>query len=253
MAIMDIIGKIFVKAVESSDRPRCTAVIAAAGESSRMGNIDKLFAAIDGVPVIAMTLEVFQHSRYIDDIIIVTREESIVKIADICAAYGIEKATKVIVGADERLDSVLAGVREVPDSTEYIAIADAARPLVTEDIIESTVKAAFKHNAAAPAVPVKDTIKIAESRIVIETPDRKTLYAVQTPQVFKSELIKAALENAKNKALSVTDDCSAVEKLQACVVLSDGSDENIKITTPTDLLLAEAIVTRRKNENRTRI
>jgi 2-C-methyl-D-erythritol 4-phosphate cytidylyltransferase len=227
-------------------KPFCTAIIAAAGSSSRMGGENKIFSELDGVPVIARTLMEFETSEYISEIIIVTQEDSIVPIADICAQFGITKATKILCGGEERIDSVFIGVTEASSDAEYIAVHDGARPLVTQDIITDTIKLAYKHNAAAPAVPVNDTIKVAEDGIVIETPDRSKLFAIQTPQVFKSEILKAALQNAKNKNIPVTDDCSAVEAMGAYVALSNGSFENLKITTPIDLAIAETIVESRK-------
>ncbi len=247
MSMSGILGKVFKKTVEVSERPFCAAVVAAAGNASRMGE-DKLFVRLDGDPVIALTLKALQESEYIDEIVVVTREESIVPIADLCAEYGIEKATKIVCGGEERLDSVLIGVQEVSPTAEYIAIHDGARPLVTGEVIGKAVKAAWKPNAAAPAVPVNDTVKIAENRIVTATPDRKTLFAVQTPQVFKAEIIRAALQNARDKGIPVTDDCSAVEALGAYAALSDGSFENIKITTPVDVVLAEAILASRREK-----
>ncbi len=252
MTVTGILGRILHKTVEVASKPFCTAVVAAAGYSSRMGS-DKLFMELGGLPVIALTLKQLQQSDYIHEIVVVTREESIVAIADLCAEHEIDKATKIVCGGEDRLDSVIIGSTEASEKAEFLAVHDGARPLVTGDVIERVIKAAYKHNAAAPAVPVNDTIKIANNRIVTGTPERSTLFAIQTPQVFRAELLKAALQNAKEKGLTVTDDCSAVEATGAYIYLSDGSFENIKITTATDLILAEAILEARKDENRSRL
>ncbi|MGM9522068.1 MAG: 2-C-methyl-D-erythritol 4-phosphate cytidylyltransferase [Oscillospiraceae bacterium] len=237
-----LFNRLFKSFRDSENRPFCTAIVAAAGSSSRMGGEDKLFAELDGIPVIAHTLMQLQESAYINEIVVVTQEKSIVPIADICAAYGIDKATKIVCGGSERLDSVLIGTLEASSEAEFLAVQDGARPLVTQEVISAAMEAAYKGNAAAPAVPVSDTIKTAENGFVTSTPDRSKLFAVQTPQVFRTEILKAALQNAKDKGLSVTDDCSAVEALGVAVALSTGSHENIKITTPVDITVAEAIL-----------
>ena len=240
-----ILKKFFSGVKKSNSHPFCSAVIAAAGSSNRMNGENKLFAQLGGVPVIAHTMLAFQNSPLIDEIIIVTREDSIVPIADLCASYKITKATKIVVGGKERNESVQIGTMEVSPDSEYIAVQDGARPLVTEDIIEGAVKAAYQFNAAAPAVPVTDTIKVSKNNIIIRTIDRDSIVAVQTPQVFKTEILKAALKNAHDKNLKITDDCGAVEALGVHVALSAGSQENIKITTPIDILVAEAILEKR--------
>ncbi|MBQ4426735.1 MAG: 2-C-methyl-D-erythritol 4-phosphate cytidylyltransferase [Oscillospiraceae bacterium] len=224
--------------------PYCTAIIAAGGSSTRMGE-DKLFIELDGIPVIARTLLVFQSSDVIDEIVIVTREESIVKIADLCAQYNISKATKIVKGGAERMDSVLAGIAEISRKARLVAIHDGARPLVTGDIIKETVLKAGFYSAAAPYIPVKDTVKKIENGFTAGAVDRDTLAAMQTPQIFRPDLIKTALLKAKADGLSLTDDCSAVENMGANVFLTKGSEENIKVTTPADVIFAEMILKRR--------
>lgn len=227
-----------------ANRSGCTAVVVAAGASQRMGQ-DKMFLPVAGIPVLARTLMQFQRCGEIDEILVVTREEKIVEVADLCKQYGIDKATKVLLGGKERSESSAAGVFQAAESSGYIAIADGARPLVTPELIAQTVQAARKYRAAAPAVPVKDTIKVVENGIVTDTPDRATLRAVQTPQVFEADLIKGALTNAIEKKLPLTDDCSAVEAMGFPVHLIEGSYENLKITTREDLALAEAFLAAR--------
>ena len=230
------------KSLRKTLTPYCTAIIAAAGSSSRMGGADKLFADLAGSPVILHTLRAFQASEYIDEIIVVTREESIVKIADLCAENGIEKATKILRGGETRQDSVLIGLGEASPEAKLIAIQDGARPLVTGEIIKETVLKALKYTAAVPCVEIKDTVKEEKDSFVAATVPRAKLRAVQTPQCFAAEVIRAALENAKRKGLELTDDASAVEAMGGNVCLVKGSEENIKITTPVDLLFAEAIL-----------
>ena len=227
-----------------ANRSGCTAVVVAAGSSQRMGQ-DKMFLPVAGIPVLARTLMQFQRCGEIDEILVVTREEKIVEVADLCKQYGIDKATKFLLGVKERSESSAAGVFQAAESSGYIAIADGARPLVTPELIAQTVQAARKYRAAAPAVPVKDTIKVVENGIVTDTPDRATLRAVQTPQVFEADLIKGALTNAIEKKLPLTDDCSAVEAMGFPVHLIEGSYENLKITTREDLALAEAFLAAR--------
>ena len=148
----------------------------------------------------------------------------------------------VVPGGEDRMQSVMIGLREASDKTQLVAVHDGARPLVTDEIIARTIAKAAKFGAAAPAVPVKDTIKVSTRGAVEATPDRKTLFAVQTPQVFDFELLCGALENAQRKKLAITDDCSAVEAMGMPVQLTDGSEENLKITTPIDLAFAEAVL-----------
>lgn len=221
--------------------PFVSVIIAAGGNSTRMGDINKLFAEISGVPVLAITISAFNSSKYIDEIIVVANENDIVAAARLCETYSFTKVKKIIKGGDTRLLSVYNGVSEVSDNAEIVAIHDGARPFIADGIIKAAVDAAGQYGAAAPAVPVKDTIKKAADGFVSETPDRSRLFAIQTPQVFDAGLIKAALYNAVEKKLEVTDDCSAVEAIGGKVKLVEGSNDNIKITTPEDLVIGEAI------------
>lgn len=225
-------------------KPSCTAVIVAAGESTRMG-ADKLFLPLAGIPVLARTLMQFEQCRAVSEIIVVTREDKIVPVADLCKEYGIAKATKILLGGATRLESSAAGVFQADRHSKLIAISDGVRPLVTPELIMSAVEAAKTYRAVTVAVPVKDTIKIAENGVVTGTPDRSTMFAVQTPQVFEADIIKSALTKALREKMTVTDDCSAVEALGHPVYLIDGSYENVKITTPEDLSLTEALLAAR--------
>ncbi len=238
---MSIFKKIARKA---QSRVFCTAVIVAAGSSARMG-FDKLMAPLCGVPVIVHTLRAFENCERVDEIIVVTQSDKIVDIAGLCKVHGISKATKILVGGETRVHSSLAGVSEADKRAKVIAIHDGARPLVTPEIISAAVHEAVLKRAAAPAIPVRDTIKSAENGVVTATPDRASLFAVQTPQIFDADIIKAALTDAVVKGLAVTDDCAAAEAMGIKIRLTGGSDENIKITTPVDLLTAEGILRKR--------
>lgn len=224
----------------------CSAVIVAAGASKRMGS-DKLMMEIGGYPVLLHTLQMMQQTDCINEIIVVTQAEKIVDVANLCHDYDIQKTAKIICGGSTRSESVLAGLMEVRADANYVAIHDGARPLVTKRVIVEAVEGALQHRAAAPAVPVKDTIKvIASDGTVGRTINRDSLRAVQTPQVFETELIKGALISAIQKGKTITDDCSAVELLGVPVYLTEGDEENIKITTPLDIYLAEAILEERE-------
>ena len=222
--------------------PVCSAVIVAAGSARRMEGIDKILAPLGELPVLVHTLGVFQDCGGVEEIVVVTREDLLVEVSRLCRDYGMDKVTKVVVGGGERIHSVRAGLREVRPEAELIAIHDGARPLVTGEILLETIRRAGETGAAAPAIPVTDTIKRSEGELVVETVDRTDLRAVQTPQIFQADLIRAAVQKALEDGEVLTDDCAAVERLGMKVSLTRGSRENIKITTPFDLLLGEAIL-----------
>lgn len=220
-------------------RPFCTAVIVAAGSARRMGGIDKIMAELGGRPVIWYALRAFQENESIQEIVVVTREDLLVSLAEQCRAWGFSKVTTVITGGSDRVESVSKGVAAADKKAKYLAIHDGARPLISQRVITQTVEKCLKFGASAPAIPVKDTIKVAKAGVVSTTPDRKELMAVQTPQIFDADLLKAALKNAAEKKLDVTDDCSCVEAMGMRVVLTQGEERNIKVTTPIDLEIAE--------------
>ena len=221
--------------------PKCAAVVVAAGSSTRMG-MDKLMLPLGDIPVIIHTLRAFQAAPSIGEVIVVTREDLVMPIGQLCSEFGLNKICKVVRGGQTRTHSVRLGTLEVSREVPLIAIHDGARPLVSVEVIEKTVAQAEKNGAAAPAVPVKDTIKFVSSGLVESTPDRGSLRAVQTPQVFEASLIRAALQKALDDGAELTDDCSAVERLGMKVVLTEGDERNIKLTTPADLLLAERLL-----------
>lgn len=230
---------------EKRSRPYCTALIAAAGSAARYGGENKLLVLLNDMPVLAHTLLAIDRAESIDEIVIAAREDELLRYAELCKTYGITKPVKVVCGGETRTESVLRAALEASGETALFAVQDGARPLVTSELIDRTVEAARTSFAAAPAIPVTDTIKVATDGIVQQTPDRSTLFAVQTPQVFDAGLLKAALQSALTEGAAVTDDCSAVERLGKEVRLIEGERENIKITTPLDLIIAEAILQRR--------
>ncbi len=225
--------------------PHCSAVIVAAGSSQRMGS-DKLMMKLGEIPVLARTLKAFQSSPLVDEIVVVTRLDKLQEIADLCKEYGIDKVSRVIAGGKTRTESALAGVSEVSSSAKLIAIHDGARPLVTADVILRTVYAAAEHMAAAPAVPSVDTLKAVDAEgCIIGTVDRETTLRIQTPQIFRAELIKGALTKAVEKGMTLTDDCAAAEMMGVRAKTVLGDEDNIKITTPRDMLFAAEILKER--------
>ena len=233
---------------KAGERPFCTAVIVAAGSSQRMGN-DKIFAALGGIPVLVRTIRAFEEAELVDEIIVVTREEKLQMVADLIKKYELKKVSKVIQGGSTRVESCLAGVSEANHRAELIAIHDGARPLVSQAIIRNTVRAADEFYAAVPVVPSTDTLKVLDEKgVVVGTADRSTIYRVQTPQVFRADLIKGALTEAMKRGLPITDDCSAMELMGIKTHTVEGDEDNLKLTTPRDLVLAEAILKNRGTE-----
>lgn len=231
-------------------RASCTAIVVAAGSAQRMQGIDKALAPIAGVPMLLRAVEALCSSMLIDAVCVVTRADLLEQVRTLFAQH--RKVQHIVSGGATRSDSVMAGLSLV--QTPLVAIHDGARPLVTAATVDAAIEEAGRCGAAAPAVPVHDTIKIARDGVVCATPERSTLFAVQTPQVFSTALLRRSLEFAMSAGLPLTDDCSAVEAAGHCVHLTPGSVENLKITTPIDLRLAEAILKERDtHENRTRI
>ena len=218
----------------------CGAVIVAAGSASRMGGIDKVMASLGGEPMILRTVRAFQNCDAIASIVIVTREDLIQPIAGLCR--DMKKVVAVVAGGGSRQESVHLGLNALPKGTKLAAVHDGARPLISWQIIDRVVRAANTYGAAAPAIPVKDTIKVVSGGLVKETPDRATLQAVQTPQVFEFDLLRGALKKAETDGASVTDDCSAVERTGMKIKIVEGDERNLKVTTPMDLKIAELLL-----------
>lgn len=220
----------------------CAAIVVAAGSARRMEGIDKVLAPLGELPVLVHTLYAFQDCPLVNQVVVVTREDLLVEVGRLCREFELDKVTKVVVGGAERIHSVKAGLDELDVHVPLVAIHDAARPLVTQSVMELAIRKAAEMGAAAPAIPLVDTIKRAEDGVAVETVDRSRLWAVQTPQVFEGGLIRGALHKALEDGETLTDDCAAVERLGMKVFLTQGSRENIKITTPFDLVVGEAIL-----------
>lgn len=218
----------------------CGAVIVAAGTASRMGGIDKVMAPLGGEPMIRRTVRAFAQCDAIREIVVVTREDLLPKVIGLCAEF--PKVQTVVAGGSDRPASVRAGLNALSKNVRLAAIHDGARPLVTWQVIDRTVRAAHTYGAAAPAVPVKDTVKVVKGGIVLATPDRSQLNAVQTPQVFDIDMLRGALEKAEQEGANITDDCSAVENMGMTVKIVEGDERNLKVTTPMDLKTAEMLL-----------
>lgn len=222
--------------------PFCTAVVPAAGSSTRMEGQDKILLELGGRPVLVRTLEALEDCPLIHEVVVVTREDLVVPVSRLCRTFGLTKVSGVVTGGATRTLSVLAGIRAASDSAELIAVHDGARPFVTPEVLEEVIRRAAECGAAAPAVPVTDTVKRARDGVVEETLDRETLFAIQTPQVFEASLLRAALQKAAEEGVSLTDDCAAVERLGMRVSLTRGDRTNLKLTTPADLDLGLGIL-----------
>ena len=226
--------------------PACSAVVVAAGSARRMEGVDKVLQPLGEVPVLVRSIRPFQQCSAVTEIVVVTREDLLVEVGRLCRDFGLDKVRKVVTGGETRPLSVRAGLRETDREAELIAIHDGARPLLTLPVLERALAQAARTGAAAPAVAVNDTLKrVGEGELVEETVDRGALRAVQTPQIFQADLIRAAVEKAAEDGAQLTDECAAVERLGMKVVLTQGDRENIKVTTPFDLVLGEAILTAR--------
>ena len=239
-----LLGRLFRR--QRTPELRCSAVVPAAGSSTRMEGQDKLLLPLEEQPVLLHTLRALELCPYLAEIIVVTREDLIVPVSQLCRDFMLDKVTKVMVGGAERVLSVRIGVQEARRDAALIAIHDGARPLLSREVLEEVLKKAAVTGAAAPAIPMVDTIKRAERGVVVETMDRSSLWAVQTPQVFEASLIRAALEKAVADGETLTDDCAAVERIGMKVSLTRGDRENIKLTTPFDLMVGEAIIRQRE-------
>lgn len=218
----------------------CGVVIVAAGSASRMGGIDKVMAPLAGEPMIARTVRAFQECDAVKKIVVVTREDLILPITSLCS--GMSKVKAVVAGGSSRQESVHLGLNALSGEVQLVAVHDGARPLVSWQMIDRVIRAANTYGAAAPAIPVKDTIKVVKGGVVEQTPDRSTLFAVQTPQVFDFDLLRGALKKVEQEQLQVTDDCSAVEQMGMRIKIVEGDERNLKVTTPLDLKIAQMLL-----------
>ena len=222
----------------------CGAVIVAAGSASRMGGIDKVMAPLGGEPMILRTVRAFEDCEAVKEIVIVTRQDLMGPIAELCS--GFTKIRSVVQGGSSRQESVKLGLLALSKEVRLAAVHDGARPLVSGELIDKVIRAAHSYGAAAPAIPMKDTIKVFEGGFIAATPDRSTLRAVQTPQVMDRDLLLGALEKAEQEGTALTDDCSAVEHIGMRVRLVEGEERNLKVTTPLDLKIAELLLEEKK-------
>ncbi|NLV89382.1 MAG: 2-C-methyl-D-erythritol 4-phosphate cytidylyltransferase [Tissierellia bacterium] len=223
-------------------------IIAAAGMSNRMGSkINKQFIAVGGKPILAHTIEKFERSRYIDEIILVAKEEEIEYCRkEIVKKYKFKKVTNIIRGGKERQDSVYNGILALNEKSDIVLVHDGARPFVKLENIEDGIKGVEKYGACVIGVPVTDTIKVVgEDNVISNTPRRDLLWAAQTPQCFFKEILIKGYEKALSDGYLGTDDSSIVERVGYDVKMIMGSYENIKITTPEDIILAESLIKER--------
>lgn len=235
--------------------PYVAAIIVAAGKGERMQSehvlmheTNKQLIQLCGIPVIARTLSAFEKCHTINEVVVVTNSENIVIFADIIKEFGFTKVKRIVRGGATRQLSAFEGLKCISEESEYVAIHDGARPLITPKSIDKTVLAAFDIKAAAAAVKVKDTIKFADNDgFIIATPQRASLWAVQTPQVFSVELYRKAFERALQDNADYTDDCQLVECIGIRVQLVECEYTNIKITTRDDVIFAEFIIKARSD------
>ncbi len=214
-------------------------IVAAAGTGRRMGGADKTFASLAGKPLLAYTVDVFQRCPLIDQIVIVLPKDRLDLGWQLSKRYQWSKVTEICPGGSRRQDSVKEGLQRLADC-QWIVIHDGARPCLSQELIEKGLKEARHSGAAVPALPVTDTIKVVSTdSFVVETPLRQRLWSVQTPQVFRYDIINEAYRKVRG---DVTDDAALVENLGYKVKVYPGSDTNIKVTKPEDLYLAEAII-----------
>lgn len=229
--------------------PICTAVIVAAGKGKRMGTeISKQFLPLGRKEILAHTVEKLERAAGIRDIILVTGEDSIEDVRDMTKEYDWKKITGITAGGRERQDSVRNGLRLVSADTEIVLIHDGVRPFVTEEIVQVSIETAREMGACVAGVPAKDTIKVCNTEnIAVATPERSTLWQIQTPQTFRRDLILTAYETAAKDGFVGTDDASLAEHCGYPVKVILGSYRNIKITTREDLLIGEAFLKEEKS------
>lgn len=220
------------------------AVIVAAGKGTRMGpDRDKLFLDVAGRPVVAHTWQRFDQARCIDQIVCVVREGMQHEFTRIFDQYHFSKPHTIVAGGDERQDSVWNGLEALPTEAEIVAIHDAARPCVSDELIETTLAAAWETGAAVAAQRVVDTLKESgDGKHIDRTVPRAHLWAVQTPQTFRVDVIRRAIQTARNQGLSLTDDTAACELIGQPVRLIPGNSPNPKVTIPADVAYVESLL-----------
>ncbi len=240
--------KLEFEVVGSEVGGKTTAVIVAAGSSARMGR-DKQLLPLLGKPVLAHSIEAFENSRAVDNIVVVTAEDRLLEVQKLIKSYGFQKVTDIVAGGETRAQSVKNGIAAIGLQSDIVLIHDGARPLVTSEITEAVKNAAELFGAAVPVVPVKDTVKeVDDSGHVVKTPKRSRLFAAQTPQGFRLSTYREALEKIQ-KIEDFYDDSQLLEAAGFPVYTVKGSYENIKITVPGDLPIAEEILKNREKRS----
>lgn len=233
-------------------RPKTAAVILAGGLGTRMKNADgltKQMLLLEGIPVVVRSVQAFDRCPYIDEIIVVARKEECDTVRTMMAEYKIKKLSRVVCGGETRQLSARKGLAAISDRAKYIAIHDAARCLITPDMIADVVAAAYANRAASAGTAVTDTVKqLTQEGYIQKTLDRRTIYLAQTPQVFDANLYRAAVYTAKQEDAAATDDNLLVEGLGQAIRMVDCGKENLKITTDIDLIFAKAILDARKEK-----
>ena len=224
---------------------KTSAVIVCAGNSTRMGGVNKILLPLGEHKVIGVTMQAFQSCENISEIIIVAREDDIPAIQAEAEAAGITKLAACTTGGSTRQESVINGIRKISKESELVAVHDGARPLVKPEHIEKVIKDASVFGGATLGVPVKDTIKTVDGGLIIDTPPRSSLYITQTPQIFKRSLYFEGIDFALEHGLDFTDDCQLVEAIGGKVAMTTGDYTNIKITTPEDIAIAEVLLKQR--------
>jgi 2-C-methyl-D-erythritol 4-phosphate cytidylyltransferase len=222
-----------------------TAIIVAAGSSQRMG-FDKLFALLENKPVVAHAIDAFEETASVEEIILVGRPDCLSELKEVVRRQGFGKMKKIIGGGERRQDSVRAGLNEINDKAEFVAVHDAARPLVRPKQIEQVFEACRQHGSAALAEPVKDTLKrVSDDGFICDSVEREQMFALQTPQIFARQLLRQAYDVIFAQNITVTDETSALDQLGHKVAIVSNNEFNFKITVPNDLLLAESVLARR--------
>lgn len=240
----------FLKCFGSDDNLKICAVIVAAGSGKRMGaRENKVFLELMEKPVLAYTLSAFQVCDIIDNIVIVTRECDMDICRELVKKYDIDKVSVIVTGGATRQESVYNGLKAVEPDTDIIAVHDGARALIEPECIAEVVENAIRCGASAVGVKSKDTLKMTDADMfIISTVDRESVYNIQTPQTFKTDIIMSAHEYAREHGIEATDDCALVEMRGGKIKITEGSYDNIKLTTPEDLSVAENILKRRETK-----
>ncbi|WP_295088016.1 2-C-methyl-D-erythritol 4-phosphate cytidylyltransferase [Ruminococcus sp.] len=224
---------------------KTSVVIVCAGNSTRMGGVNKILLPLGERKVIGVTMTAFQACESVSEIVIVAREADIPAIQDEAQLAGITKLSACTTGGATRQESVINGIKKISKDSELVAIHDGARPLVRSEHIEKVIKDASVFGGATLGVPVKDTIKSVDGGLIVDTPPRSTLYITQTPQVFRRGLYFEGIDFALEHGLDFTDDCQLVEAIGGKVAMTVGDYTNIKITTPEDIRIAEVLLKQR--------